>query len=63
MGEFTASFGEDGTIFGVSDTSIQMEIVRAHPASDGGANEFDQLVLYPAVQRGLARASGPRKSR
>ena len=35
VGEFTASFGEDGTIFGLPDTSIQMEIVRAHPASVG----------------------------
>jgi YycE-like N-terminal domain len=44
VGEFTASFGEDGTILGLPDSSVQLEIIRGHqpvaPAS------FDQLVLY-----------------
>ncbi|MGZ4591151.1 MAG: GNAT family N-acetyltransferase [Actinomycetes bacterium] len=45
VGSFTASFGEDGTIFGLPDTGTQMEIVRAHDdrhQPDG----FDQLVFY-----------------
>jgi hypothetical protein len=29
VGEFSDSFGEDGTIFGLPDTCIQLEIVRA----------------------------------
>ncbi len=43
--EFTSSYGEDGTIFGLPDTVVQMEIVRAQqgPASVG---DVDQLVLY-----------------
>jgi catechol 2,3-dioxygenase-like lactoylglutathione lyase family enzyme len=44
VGEFTASFGEDGTIFGLPDTTVQLEIVREHEASAVAA--FDQLVLY-----------------
>jgi GNAT superfamily N-acetyltransferase len=42
--QFNASFGEDGTIFGLPGTELQLEIVRAH----GGAipSMFDQLVLY-----------------
>jgi GNAT superfamily N-acetyltransferase len=43
--EFTSSFGEDGTIFGLPDTTVQMEIVRARSGS-GVAGSFDQLVLY-----------------
>jgi ribosomal protein S18 acetylase RimI-like enzyme len=42
--EFHASFGEDGTIFGLPNTTVQLEIVRAHePAAVG---TLDQLVLY-----------------
>ena len=44
VGEFSASFGEDGTIFGLPDTSVQLEIVRAH--GDAAAGTFDQIVLY-----------------
>jgi hypothetical protein len=46
IGEFTASYGEDGTIFGLPDTGIQMEIVRAHPGGGAGTGSFDQLVFY-----------------
>jgi catechol 2,3-dioxygenase-like lactoylglutathione lyase family enzyme len=46
IGEFKDSFGEDdGTIFGLPDTSLQIEIIRAHLGS-GRADTFDQLVLY-----------------
>lgn len=44
IGEFTSSFGEDGTIFGLPDTTVQMEIVRAR--GNGAIGGFDQLVLY-----------------
>jgi GNAT superfamily N-acetyltransferase len=43
--EFSSSYGEDGTIFGLPDTSVHMEIVRGH-ADDGDPSPFDQLVLY-----------------
>jgi catechol 2,3-dioxygenase-like lactoylglutathione lyase family enzyme len=56
--EFSGSFGEDGTIFGLPDTSVQMEIVRAH-ATNGSVGGFDQLVLYldnaDAVEASTAR--------
>ncbi len=42
---FGASFGEDGTIFGLPDSSVQLEIVRsAAPAVR--ADRVDMLVLY-----------------
>lgn len=43
---FTDSFGEDGTIFGLPDSSVHLEIVRAHDSSTPAAGAFDQLVLY-----------------
>jgi len=58
VGEFTASFGEDGTIFGLPDTGIQMEIVRAHPAS-AGPDGFDQLVLYLNDMEAVTTATAP----
>jgi hypothetical protein len=44
VGTFTDSFGEGGTIFGLPDTTVQLEIVRAHQPTFIG--EFDHLVLY-----------------
>jgi hypothetical protein len=42
---FAASYGEDGTIFGLPDTSVQLEIVRsAAPAVQ--ADRLDMLVFY-----------------
>jgi len=44
---FAASYGEDGTIFGLPDTAVQLEIVRsAAPAVR--ADRVDMLVLTPA---------------
>lgn len=45
IGEFRSSFGEDGTIFGLPDTRVQMEIVRARPG-EAASGSFDQLVMY-----------------
>jgi ribosomal protein S18 acetylase RimI-like enzyme len=58
VGEFTSSYGEDGTVLGLPDTTVQMEIVRAHPglAPLGG---FDQLVLYLDDEQALTTASAP----
>ena len=47
LGVFVASFGTDGTIFGLPDTSVQLEIVRVRDdgqSRNGGGS--DQLVLY-----------------
>jgi predicted N-acetyltransferase YhbS len=47
LGVFLASSGADGTIFGLPDASVQLEIVRAREDGDavnGGGS--DQLVLY-----------------
>ena len=42
---FEASYGEDGTVFGLPDTSVQLEVVRsAEPAAH--ADRIDMLVFY-----------------
>src|SRR5512143_1613826 len=58
IGEFTESFGEDGTIFGLPGLMAHLEIVRGRgPAL--GVDPLDQLVLYfsgaPAVAIAAAR--------
>ena len=55
---FAGSYGEDGTIFGLPDTSVQLEIVRStRPAV--GVDRVDMLVLYlpaeAAQERLIAR--------
>lgn len=56
VGEFTSSYGEDGTIFGLPDTTVQLEIVRARPGLIPVAG-LDQLVLYLEDEDALATAS------
>jgi hypothetical protein len=47
LGTFADSFGADGTIFGLPDAAVQLEIVRAGPADPKGrGSDTDQLVLY-----------------
>jgi catechol 2,3-dioxygenase-like lactoylglutathione lyase family enzyme len=45
IGDFAASFGEDGTIFGFPDDAVQLEIVRAHGAVPE-PDPLDLIVLY-----------------
>ena len=45
VGEFADSFGEEGTIVGLPDTRIQLEIVRARGAV-AAADPLDMLVFY-----------------
>jgi GNAT superfamily N-acetyltransferase len=56
VGEFTSSYGEDGTIFGLPDTTVQLEIVRAHPGLNPVAG-WDQVVLYLEDEHALAGAT------
>jgi hypothetical protein len=42
---FAGSYGEDGTIFGLPDTSVQLEIVRS-TGQAVRADRIDMLVLY-----------------
>jgi catechol 2,3-dioxygenase-like lactoylglutathione lyase family enzyme len=42
---FQDSYGEDGTIFGLPDSSTHLEIVRAREPA-GPVSQFDQLVFY-----------------
>jgi Glyoxalase/Bleomycin resistance protein/Dioxygenase superfamily len=42
---FGGSYGEDGTIFGLPDSSVQLEIVRS-TAPVVGADPIDMLVFY-----------------
>jgi hypothetical protein len=58
LDSFAASYGEDGTIFGLPDTSVQLEIVRStEPAVR--ADRIDMLVFYlpdaAAQERLIAR--------
>jgi catechol 2,3-dioxygenase-like lactoylglutathione lyase family enzyme len=47
LGSFADSFGTDGTIFGLPDATVQLEIVRAGTADPKGkGSDTDQLVLY-----------------
>jgi hypothetical protein len=55
---FAGSYGEDGTIFGLPDSSVQLEIVRS-PEPAVGADRVDMLVFYlpdaAAQERLIAR--------
>src|SRR4029453_17009328 len=58
LDSFAASYGEDGTIFGLPDTSVQLEVVRS-TAPVVRADRIDMLVFYlpdaAAPQRVVAR--------
>jgi hypothetical protein len=57
---FAASYGEDGTIFGLPDTSVQLEIVRS-VAPVVPADRIDMLVFYlpdAAAQHPYWQANG-----
>ena len=47
---FQASYGKDGTIFGLPDSSTHLEIVRAREPA-GPVSRFEQLVFYLTDQR------------
>ena len=55
---FAGSYGEDGTIFGLPDSSVQLEIVRSTELAVG-VDRVDMLVLYlpdaAAQERLIAR--------
>jgi hypothetical protein len=60
LGEFVASFGADGTIFGLPGSAVQLEIVRARTSDDGrNGGGSDQLVLYLDRLDALPAAVGP----
>ena len=56
VGGFVASFGEDGTVFGLPDTTLQLEIIRAHQSS---VSAFDTLVFYLDNAEAVAAATAP----
>jgi hypothetical protein len=56
VGEFADSFGEEGTIFGLPDTRIQLEIVRARGAVTA-ADPLDMLVFYLRGTAAVAAAT------
>lgn len=64
---FEGSFGEDGTIFGLPDASVHLEIVRSNEPA-GPADRIDMLVFYlpdlPARDRLVTKmeAAGVRSS-
>jgi catechol 2,3-dioxygenase-like lactoylglutathione lyase family enzyme len=58
VGEFSGSFGEDGTIFGLPDARVQLEIVRAH-GGVSAVDPLDMLVLYLSGADAVAAAPAP----
>lgn len=54
---FAASFGEDGTIFGLPDTTVQLEIIRAREAA--AVATFDIIALYLDDAAAVTRATAP----
>jgi catechol 2,3-dioxygenase-like lactoylglutathione lyase family enzyme len=54
--DFADSFGEDGTIFGLPDTHVQLEIVRARVGVTA-ADPLDMLVLYLPGAAAVAAAT------
>jgi GNAT superfamily N-acetyltransferase len=57
IGGFRDSFDETGTIFGLPNSTVQLEVVRAHPAAPVG--EIDMLVLYLADADAVIAATAP----
>jgi ribosomal protein S18 acetylase RimI-like enzyme len=55
--EFRSSYGEDGTIFGLPDTTVQLEVIRAQPGL-APIGSLEQVVLYLDDAEALARATG-----
>ena len=62
VGEFHGSYGEDGTIFGMPDTTTHLEIVRAHPPGPP-VGAFDQLVFYLPDQAAVDAATSKLRAR
>jgi len=59
VGEFSGSFGEDGTIFGLPDTTVQLEIVRAHADEQQSPSRLDQVTFYLDNADAVAAATSP----
>ena len=57
VGDYAGSFGEDGTIFGLPDTTVQLEIVRA--AGRVVIDPLDLLVLYLSGAAAVEAATAP----
>jgi catechol 2,3-dioxygenase-like lactoylglutathione lyase family enzyme len=58
IAEFTESFGEDGTIFGLPSIHVHLEIVRARETARD-VDPLDQLVFYLSGPVAAAAASAP----
>jgi GNAT superfamily N-acetyltransferase len=61
VGTFTGSFGEDGTVFGLPDTTLQIEIVRARGASPPVevGQLVNQLTFYLNGAEAVDKATAP----
>ena len=58
VAEFTDSFGEDGTIFGLPSIQVQLEVVRARE-NTRGVDPLDSLVFYLSGPVAAAAAAAP----
>jgi len=57
LGEFTASFGEDGTIFGLPGHRVHVEIVRGRDGGPAAVDRLEQLVFYLSGAEAVAAAT------
>jgi hypothetical protein len=58
IAEFTDSFGEDGTIFGLPSVHVHLEIVRSR-ATGQEVDVLDQLVFYLSGAAAATAAAAP----
>ena len=58
IGEFSDSFGEDGTILGLPDLSTHLEIVRGHGAALP-VDPLGALVFYLSGEQAVSAATAP----
>ena len=56
IAEFRASYGEDGTIFGLPGTPTHLEVVRSHDTHIS-IDEFDELAFYLRDQAAVDAAT------
>jgi hypothetical protein len=61
LGEFTDSFGEDGTIFGLPSLDVHVEIVRSKERARA-VDPLDALVFYLSGTDAMNTATAPLRS-
>lgn len=61
LAEFTDSFGEDGTVFGLPSVELHLEIVRSD-THESRRDPLELLALYFSGEQAAAQAAAPLES-